>query len=186
MAEFDDICASMKKAAAALRDADVPFVLGGGLAAWARGGPGSNHDVDFLVKPEDAERAVRALDGAEMKTERPPEGWLLKAYDGDVLIDVIFRPATGPVTDEVIERAEEFEVVSTPMRVMALEDIMVTKLLALNETHLDLKGALEIARPLREQIDWGEVRERTKDSPYARAFFTLLEELGIVSGASVG
>jgi hypothetical protein len=33
---------------------------------------------------------------------------------------------------------------------------------------------------LREQIDWEEVRRRTASSPFARAFFTLVEELEIV------
>ncbi len=186
MTEFDDIVESMKKAVGALREAGIPFVLGGGLAAWARGGPSSDHDVDLLVKPEDVEPAIRVLEESGMRTEKPPEGWLLKAYDGDVLIDVIYDPATGPVTDEVIERADELEVVSTRMRVMALEDILATKLLALNETHLDMKGALEMARSVREQVDWVEVRERTKESPYARAFFTLVEELGVVEPSSVG
>jgi hypothetical protein len=184
--DFEDMCETMKKAAGALRDADVPFVLGGGFAAWARGGPSSGHDVDFLVKPEDVDRAVKALDGTGMRIEKPPEGWLLKAYDGDVMVDVIFSPSTGPVTDEVIERAEEREVLSTRMRLMALEDVMVTKLVALDETHLDFSGALDIARSLREQVEWSEVRERTKDSPYARAFFTLVEELGVVARDAVG
>ena len=39
---------------------------------------------------------------------------------------------------------------------------------------------LEVARTLREQIRWEEVRERTADSPFAKAFFTLIEELGIL------
>jgi predicted nucleotidyltransferase len=186
MREFDEICESMKKAAGALRNAGIPFVLGGGLAAWARGGPSSDHDVDLLVKPEDAERAAGVVAELGMRIEKPPEGWLLKAYDGDVLIDLIYDPATGPVTDEVIERADELEVLSTRMLVMALEDIMATKLRALNETHLDLKGSLEMARAVREQVDWDEVRERTKESPYAKAFFTLVEELGVVERASVG
>ncbi len=181
MPEFDEMCATMKKAAGALRDADIPFVLAGGLAAWARGGPSSDHDVDLLVKPDDAERAVDALEGSGMRIEKPPEGWLLKAFDGNVMVDVIYDPATGPVTDELIERAEEREVLSTRMRVMALEDILVTKLRALNETHLDLGGTLEMARSVREQVDWDEVRKRTEDSPYAKAFFTLVEELGVVA-----
>ncbi|MBW3592756.1 MAG: nucleotidyltransferase [Actinobacteria bacterium] len=176
----------MKKAAGALRDADVPFLLGGSLAAWARGGSSSDHDVDFLVRPEDAQRAAAALEAAGMRIERPPEGWLLKAWDEDTLVDVIFEPASGPVTDEMLARGEEREVLATPMRVMALEDVMVTKLMAMNETHLDFSGSLEIARPLREQVDWEDVRERTRESPYAKAFFTLVEELGIVESASVG
>ena len=177
---------SCKKAAAALREAEIPFILGGGLAAWARGGPGSGHDVDFLVKPEDAERGLEVLERAGMRPEKPPEGWLFKAYDGDILVDLIFEPATGPVTDDMVERAEQLEVLSQTMPVMALEDVMVTKLLALDEQDLDYKSVLEIARPLRERIDWDDVRERTKESPYAKAFFTLVEELGIVSPASVG
>ena len=186
MPEFDDICASMKKAAGALRDAEIPFLLGGGLAAWARGGPSSNHDVDFLLKPDDAEKAAEVLAEEGMRIERPPEGWLLKAWDGEVLVDLIYEPVTGPVTDEVIDRGEEREVLATRMRVMALEDVMVTKLLALGETHLDLSGPLEMARPLREQIDWDEVRERTAESPYAVAFFALVEALGVVEPSTVG
>jgi hypothetical protein len=43
---------------------------------------------------------------------------------------------------------------------------------------------LELARSLREQIGWESVRERTAASPFARAFFTLIEELGIVEPAA--
>jgi hypothetical protein len=57
---------------------------------------------------------------------------------------------------------------------------MTTKLLALDDHALDYEGSLQIARSLREKIDWQEVRERTADSPYAKAFFTLVEDLGVV------
>ena len=38
-----------------------------------------------------------------------------------------------------------------------------------------------MARSLREQIDWREVRARTEESPFARTFFFLLNELQIVT-----
>jgi hypothetical protein len=180
VAEFADFLESLKKAAAVLRDAEVPFLLGGGLAAWARGGPESNHDLDLMVKPEDAERAVRALEKAGSRIEDPPEEWLYKAWDGDVLIDVIFEPSGGPVDDAMFDRAEELDVHAMTMRVMALEDVLVTKLLSLREHEVDYESVLEIARALREQVDWDEVWRRANDSPYARAFFYLAEELGIL------
>ena len=31
-----------------------------------------------------------------------------------------------------------------------------------------------MARPVREQVDWEEVRDRTAESPYAMTFFTLV------------
>ena len=178
--DFEALLDAMKKAAGALRDAEVPFVLGGGLACWARGAPKTEHDVDFLVRPEDAERAQRALADAGMRTETPPEGWLLKAYDGDVLVDLIFHPQGGPVDDELFERAEDLEVYATRVKVAALEDVLVQKLLALSEQQPDYSSVLEIARALREQIDWPQVRSRTAESPFAKGYFTLLDELDIV------
>ncbi len=77
--DFERLLATMKKAGGALNEAGVPFVLGGGLACWARGAPKTEHDVDFFVKPPDAERAQETLARAGMRTETPPEGWLLKA-----------------------------------------------------------------------------------------------------------
>src|SRR5205823_14409245 len=183
---FEQLVQTARTAGAALRDAGVPYALGGGLAAWARGGPETEHDVDLLVKPEDAERALAALEEAGLRPERPLEDWLLKAYDGDVLVDLIFSPASGPVDDEVLGRAETIEVLALPMPVAALEDVMVTKLLALTEQEPDFGGCLEIARSLREQIDWQEVRKRTADAPFAAAFFTLVEELGVVEAGSTG
>lgn len=178
--EFEQLLDSMKKAVGVLREADVPFVLGGGLACWARGAPKTEHDVDFLVRPEDAERAQQALAAAGMRAETPPEGWLLKAYDGDVLIDLIFDPQGGPIGDEIFERSEDIEVYATRIKAAALEDVLVQKLLALSEQQPDYSSVLELARSLREQVDWDEVRDRTKESPFASAFFTLLDELEIV------
>jgi hypothetical protein len=179
VAEFDDFLATLKKAAAALREAEVPFLLGGGLAAWARGGPESDHDLDLMVRPDDARGAVEALAESGFRIENPPEEWLYKAWDGDVLLDVIFEPSGGPVDDAMFERAEELDVNAVTMQVMSLDDVMVTKLLSLREHEVDYESVLEIARALREQIDWDEVWRRTNDSPYARAFFYLAEQLGI-------
>jgi predicted nucleotidyltransferase len=182
---FESILGSMKRAAAVLTQADVPFLLGGGIACWARGGPPTDHDVDFLVRPDDADAGLEALAEAGMETERPPEHWLYKAYDDGVLVDLIFEPSGLRVDDAMFERAEELEVRAVRMQVASLEDVVTTKLMALSEQDLDFRPVLEIARTLREQIDWESVRGRTDGSAYAKAFFTLVEELGIVDGAAL-
>ena len=115
-----------------------------------------------------------------MTVDRPPEGWLYKAWDENVLIDLLFCPANVPVTEAALAHADELMVMSVPMLVAAIDDVMATKLLALNEDSIDLKQLLQIARALREQIGWAALRRRTQDSPYAIAFFTLLEQLGVV------
>src|ERR671916_221094 len=177
---FSDIEATLKKAAAALRGAGVPFLLGGSLASWARGGPETRHDLDLMIKREDVERAVAALTEAGMRAEDPPEEWLAEALGGGLLVDLIFSPKGLPIDDEVIARGDEMAVLSMQMRVMAIEDVLITKLMAIDEHHIRFEGLLPIARALREQIDWAHVRAATASSPFARAFFVLLEGLDIV------
>jgi Nucleotidyl transferase of unknown function (DUF2204) len=180
---FPELIDAMKAAAGILQAAEIEFVLGGGLSAWARGGPRSEHDVDFLLKPEDADAALDAFDRAGWKTEKPPEGWLYKAWhDNGALVDLIFNPANGPITQEVIDRAPISEVMALRVKVSTLEDVLVSKLMAMKEQEPDFGSVLEWARALREQIDWPEVRARTEASPFAKAFFTLVEALGVVDG----
>ena len=149
-------------------------------AVWARGGPETRHDLDFVLKKEDAEAALDALTEIGMRPERPPEEWLYKAWDGDVLIDLIFQPRGLDVDDELIERGELLHVLGITIPVMSIEDVLATKLLALHEHELDYSGLVRIARAVREQIDWRYLRARTAGSPYAGAFFVLCEELGLV------
>ena len=171
---------TMKKTSAALREADIPHLLAGSFASWARGGPESRKDLDFAVKPEDADRAVKALVDAGMEAEETPEEWIRKVRDGEVVIDIVFDPSGLEITDEVLDRGEELDVVGIGVPVMAIEDVLTTKLFSLKEHYLDYESLVQMARSLREQVDWDELRRRTSESPYAKAFFTLVEELGIV------
>jgi len=170
---------SLKRSVAALEGRDVPYLLGGGLGCWARGGPPSSNDIDLMVKPEDAERAQEALAEAGMRPETPPEQWLRKAWDGDILVDLIFEPSGMRIDDEAIARGEEMSVEAMQVRVMDLDDILTTKLLALDEHSADFRDLLLITRSLREQIGWMKLRERTAESPFAAAFFTLADGLEI-------
>jgi hypothetical protein len=183
---FGEISATMKRAAAALRGADIEFALAGSLATWARGGPKSSHDLDFVVRKRDGERALEALEATGMRREEPPEEWLVKAWDDNgVLIDLIFGPS-GVDADHVLANAEVQNVLSMEIPVMSLEDVIVTKVMSLTEHSIDYGTLLEMARALREQIDWAEVRRRTEASPFAAAYFVLLDRLEIVPAPGPG
>jgi hypothetical protein len=177
---------SLKRSIAALERQEIPYVLGGGLGCWARGGPPSSNDIDLMLKPEDAERAQQALAEAGMRPETPPEQWLRKAYDGDILIDLIYEPSGMTIDDEVIARGEEMSVMAMQIRVMDLDDILITKLLALDEHSADYGDLILITRSLREQIDWERLRRETASSPFAVAFFALADGLEISPAAPAG
>ena len=84
------------------------------------------------------------------------------------------------VDDAVLARGEDLEVLAMPIKVMALEDVLCTKLMSLHEHNVDYTSVLQMARALREKVDWDDVRARTGRSPFARAFFTIIEGIGII------
>jgi putative nucleotidyltransferase-like protein len=182
----DALTESLKKVAVTLKGADVAFALAGSFAAYARGGPLPVHDVDFFLLPQDIEKAEVALTDAGLRIEHPPLDWLFKAYDGDCLVDLIHHPLGRPVHPEVLDRADQLEVLAVRMPVLSATDLVVFKLLTFREHECDFGAALPIARALREQIDWQIVRKETDQSPYARAFLGLLEDLGIIDREAPG
>ena len=173
--------AVLKGAVGILNEAGIPFALAGSMACWALGGPPSRHDVDLALKKSDADRALEALEAAGFRVERPPEGWLSKAWSDDILVDLIWAPTGLTVDDEVLQAARIVNVDGMDLPALAPTDVLTSKLLALNESHLDFEGLLAIVRGVREQVDWPELRRRTKERPLARSFLYMAGELELIS-----
>jgi hypothetical protein len=71
-------------------------------------------------------------------------------------------------------------VLSVHMPVLEASDIIVTKVMALSEHYCDYGRLLPVARAMREQVDWVDVRRRVAGNDFAAVFLVLLERLGIV------
>ena len=170
----------LRRVAVALGDAGIPYALCGTYAAWARGAPEPLHDADFVIREDDVDTARAAVEAAGLELRDPAENWLFKAYNDGQLIDVLFRMVGEPVPMEVFERADELEVLAVRMPVMSASDLMSTKLRVLHEHYCDYARLLPVARALREQIDWDQVRGECDPNPFARNFLRLLVDLGIV------
>ena len=183
-AERDEIRDLLKRTAVALKQGDVPFALCGGYAAWVRGAPEPDHDADFLVAADEAERAAKVLGDAGLDVQDPPEDWLVKVVSGGSFVDVLWRTCGHPVESDLIDRAEVLHVLSVQMPVLTATDIVVTKLMALDEHYCDFARLLPVARALREQVDWPTVRREVADNDFAVVFLQLLDRLGVVEDAS--
>src|SRR5205823_10309289 len=138
------------------------------------------------IRETDTEAALAALRDAGFDVDVPAEGWLVKAHHGDVLVDLIFSPKGITVDDAFLERCEVLNVAAVDMHVIPLDDLFVSKLLALTEHNLDFGPPREWARAIREQVDWPKVAARTTCSPFARTFLAMLEELAVIDHSDVG
>ncbi|MBL7260411.1 nucleotidyltransferase [Paractinoplanes lichenicola] len=176
----EGLAGTLKKVASTLKGAGIPFALGGSFAVYAHGGHSSDHDVDFLLREQDKEQALAELAKVGFRTEQPPEDWLVKVYDEDRMVDLIYRPVETPVTDDTLNDTEQISVEAIFMPVLSATQLMVHKLLSYSQHYCDFATGLPVARSLRELIDWPRVRRETEKSPYAEAFLILLDRLDVV------
>lgn len=174
---------ALKRVAVALKQSGIPFALIGGYAVWARGGPEPDHDVDFMVADEDNAKAATYLADEGFQVVQPPEDWLFKVFTDGAMVDIIYRDSGSPATREVVEDADQIEVLSVEMPVLSGTELMVQKLNAMDERSCDLTRLLPVARALREQVDWDRVRHETDGHVFAEAFLFLLQRLDIIEPA---
>ena len=73
---------------------------------------------------------------------------------------MLWRTCGHPVETDLIERADVLPVLSVHMPVLTATDVVVTKLMALDEHYCDFARLLPVARALREQVDWAAVGRR--------------------------
>ncbi|GGM88695.1 hypothetical protein GCM10010106_39990 [Thermopolyspora flexuosa] len=178
----DAILDTLKRAGTGLKDVGVRFALAGGCAAYARGAAPSLHDVDFVLPEDEVPAALERLRELGFRTVKPPEDWLVKAYDeSGHLVDLIFRIAERPITTKVIERAELRSAAAVNLPVLEATDLVVSWLLPLSEHGCDFGALLPMVRAMREQVDWDRVAAVTAGSPYCYAFLTLLDRLGVAN-----
>jgi len=176
----EGLATTLKRVASVLKQAEIPFALGGSFAVYAHGGHSSDHDVDFLIREQDKERALEELAAVGFEAEHPPEDWLVKVFDEGRMVDLIYRPVESPVTDATLADTVIRPVEAIAMPVVSATQLMVHKLLSYTQHYCDFATGLPVARSLREQIDWERVRRETRQSPYAEAFLVLLDRLDVV------
>ena len=176
----EGLATTLKRVASTLKQAEIPFALGGSFAVYAHGGHSSDHDVDFLIREQDKERALEELSAVGFSAEQPPEDWLVKVFEDGCMVDLIYRPVESPVTDATLADTVMRPVEAISMPVLSATQLMVHKLLSYTQHYCDFATGLPVARSLREQIDWERVRRETAQSPYAEAFLVLLDRLDVV------
>src|ERR1700712_799267 len=121
------LATTLKRVAAALKQSEIPFALGGSFAVYAHGGHSSDHDVDFLIREQDKERTLEELAAVGFEVEQPPEDWLVKVYDEGRMVDLIYRPVESPVTDQTLSDSEMLPVEAITMPVASATQLMIHK-----------------------------------------------------------
>ncbi|MFG1664718.1 nucleotidyltransferase family protein [Streptomyces sp. Y7] len=176
------ILEAAKQVGALLKREGYPFALAGSVAVYAHGGSGHlRHDADFCVRRSDAEAVTRTLTDAGLTVRTPPEDWLMKTTCLGQEVDILFELAHRPVTEDMLDRAQEVPVDSVHMPVLAPTDLVRGLIEAFSEHYCDFGPVLAAARALREKVDWQDVRASCGEEPMPAAFLYLLERLNVIA-----
>jgi predicted nucleotidyltransferase len=157
----------------AIQDAEIPYVVIGGLASSLLGRPRMTNDVDLLLRSEeDARRALEALANAGFETEETNPSWIFKACRDDVTIDLMFW-LKGDIylDDQMLERAPLEEFAGRRISVMPPEDLIVVKAVIHDEqTPRHWHDALGVIAD--QELDWEYLFSRARHG--ARRVLALL------------
>jgi hypothetical protein len=169
---LDDFQAVFAEAIAALENGGLPYVLIGGLASSVVGRPRCSADVDVLVRPRDAGRALELLRAAGFETEETNPNWLYKATRNGVLVDLIFKaPRDAYLDDEMLSRSRVAEVLGQKARIAPPEDLLLMKCLIHDEeTPRHWHDALGIIA--KGGLDWEYLLRRSRSG--SRRLLSLL------------
>ncbi len=146
--------AALAEAVRTVEQAGFEFLVLGGIASSLVGRPRWTHDIDFLVRPDDAGNVLTAMAAAGFETEETDPVWLYKAFRNDVLVDIIFMITGGIYLDEeMLTRSLRRDYDGLSLRIPSAEDQIVIKAIVhREETSRHWFDALAILG--RAELDW--------------------------------
>ena len=152
--------AVLRDAVETVEKAGFAFLVLGGLASSLVGRPRWTHDIDFLVRPDDARQVLEALRAAGFTTEETDPVWIYKAFKNDVMVDIIFMVMGGIyLDDEMRARSVERDYDGLRLRIPSPEDQIVIKAIVhREETSRHWFDALAILG--RAELDWDYLLHR--------------------------
>jgi hypothetical protein len=147
----------------ALRDASVPFLVGGAYALERYTGiVRDTKDLDVFVRGRDCDAALRALAEAGYPTELTFPHWLGKAAWGDAVVDVIFSSGNGcaPVDDEWFRYAVDAEVMGVPVQLCPAEETIWSKAFIMERERYDGADVAHLLHARGPSLDWHRLLRR--------------------------
>jgi hypothetical protein len=143
----------------------VPYVVVGGIASSVLGRPRFTHDIDLLVRPEDARAILDELARRGFATEERAPHWLFKAHRDGIETDLIFR-STGDIylDDDIVAHAVMGDFAGRRLRLMGREDLVVSKALA-HQEHSPRHWFDALALIASDELDWSYLLTRARRGP---------------------
>jgi hypothetical protein len=138
----------------------IPFAVSGAFALHEHTGIfRDTKDLDLFLPREEVGGALATLAAMGFETEVRDPVWLSKAYRGDYFVDLITGMSNGTiaVSNEWIERASITEVLGIRVKVLAAEELIVSKLFVTRRERFDGADIVHVIYGTGGKLDWTRI-----------------------------
>jgi hypothetical protein len=146
-----------------LRDAEVPFLVGGAYAFYKYTGiDRRTKDFDIFVMPEDVERAFAVLEQSGYRSHLTFPHWLGKVFHGEDFVDLIFSSGNGaaPVDARWFDHAAEEEVFGITVPLAPPEEMLWSKAFVMERERYDGNDVIHMLLLRADSLDWDRLVDR--------------------------
>jgi hypothetical protein len=148
-----------------LLQARVPFAVSGGFAFHHHTGIWrTTKDLDLVISPDAVPRAFEVLveEGFETYVQDPV--WLAKARRGEYFVDLITGVGNATLTVEPswIDRAKQDIVLDIECKVLAVEEMIASKLFVTRRERFDGADIAHLLRCCADDLDWDRLCKLTQ------------------------
>jgi len=172
--DVDTFLSVLDDVMSALADAEIPYLLIGGIGSAVYGRDRGTRDIDVFVRPERSKHVLEVLEERGFDTKVEYEHWLSKAFKEGVLVDIIFRSTRDILlSEEMLARSRIMPFRGREVPVASPEDLVVMKAVATSEdTPRYWYDALAIVA--QTELDWDYLVARARQHGARRIFSLLL------------
>jgi hypothetical protein len=139
---------------------EVPYVISGAFALQQHTGIWRDtKDLDLFLPADAVPQALAALRSDGFDCEICDEVWLAKAHRGDFFVDLITGMSNAVITvDQAwIDRASRTDIFGIPVRVLAPEELIASKLFVTRRERFDGADIAHVIYGTQGRLDWNRL-----------------------------
>ncbi|HVE38663.1 MAG TPA: hypothetical protein VNM14_02165 [Planctomycetota bacterium] len=152
-----------RRALMALRDSEIPFLIGG---AYALGLHTQIHretkDLDLFTRPRHCADMLKLFADLGYPSRMVARHWLGKVSWEGAVIDIItgFRNGVNKVEDSWFDHAHDAVLFDTPVRILAPEEMIWSKAFVMERDRYDGADIVHLIRAHADGMDWRRLIDR--------------------------
>jgi hypothetical protein len=149
-----------------LNQSGIPYVISGAFALRVHTGIGRDtKDLDVFLPPEYVGKAMKYLKDEGFDCELTDPVWLAKAHRADFFVDLITGMSNGliAVDQSWIDRATPAEAFGIPVKVLAPEELIASKLFVTRRERFDGADIAHVIYGTKGKLEWNRLYQLAGD-----------------------